>query len=138
MNGNSAKSLDHYDAIKEQIFGSLKSAQAHQTLIQRKNSRYTLANIVLGALAALSAGAAGTIGNAENWKPVCLFAAACSVGVTVTARLQNLKHKQLTETSECVGQLKALKVETLTPPYELNQVSKKYQQILAEFPTVKC
>lgn len=136
----SDKSTDfkNYDVIREKILASLKQAQSQQTDTQRKNSRYTLGNILLGAIAALSAGAAGTIGNAENWKPVCLFSAACSVGVTVTARLQNIEHRKLTKTSECVGQLKALKIETLTPPYDLDQVSEKYQQILAEFPTVNC
>jgi len=68
---------------------------------------------------------AGT--NAQNWKVACLLAAGCSAGVTVTAKLQTAE--QLTEASECVGQLKALRVATVTSTYDL--VNEKYQQILS-------
>jgi hypothetical protein len=138
MEQGSARLTKKYNALQTQIHDSLASSEAYRTTLKRKNSRYVFANILLGALAALSAGTAGTIGNADNWKPVCLFAAACSVGVTVTARMQTLEHEKLTETSECVGQLKALKVEAFTPPYNLEELSEKYQQILAEFPAVNC
>jgi hypothetical protein len=46
--------------------------------------------------------------------------------------------EQLTEASECVGQLKALKVETIVPAYDWEQVSEKYQQILLESSTIDC
>jgi hypothetical protein len=138
MEYDSPRLQKHYDTLQVQIHDSLDSSEAQRKTIKRKNSRYTLANIVLGALAALSAGMAGTVGNAATWKPVCLFAAACSVGVTVTARMQTLEYEKLTEISECVGQLKALKVEAFTPPYDLEQLSQKYQEILAEFPAVNC
>jgi hypothetical protein len=130
MNVNSTISETQLDAIREQISNSLEKAQAQRNTLKRNNARYTTANIILAALAALLAGIAGTIGNAKNWKPVCLLAAVCSAGVTVTAKLQTAE--QLTESSECVGQLKALRVETMTPTYDLQQVSAKYQQILSE------
>jgi hypothetical protein len=101
------------DAVREQIPSSLDKAQAQRNTLKRKNSQYTTANIVLSAMAALLATMAGTIGNAQNWKLTCLFAAVCSAGVTVTTKLQTAE--QLTEASECVGQLRALKVETITP-----------------------
>lgn len=94
------------------------------------------ANIVLGAIAALLAGTAGTVGRAATWKPICLLAAACSIGATVTAKLQTTE--QLTEASECVGQLKALRIETIDPTYDTDQVRKKYQQILSEFSAIDC
>jgi len=55
-------------------------------------------------------------------KVACLLAAGCSAGVTVTAKLQTAE--QLTEASECVGQLKALRVATVTSTYDLEKVSK--------------
>jgi hypothetical protein len=70
-------------------------------------------------------GIAGTLGNAKNWKSVCLVTAVCSAGATVSAKLQTAE--QLTEVSECVEQLKALRVETMPPTYDLEQVSAKYQ-----------
>lgn len=122
------------DVIREQISSSLEKAQAQKNALKRKNSRYATANIILGAIAAVLAGTAGTVGKAATWKPICLFAAVCSVGATVTAKLQT--PEQLTEASECVGQIKALRVETTAPTYDLEHVSEKYQQILSEFSTL--
>lgn len=134
MNANSSDLEIHLDAMREEISESLEKAEAQRNALKRKNSRYMTTNIILSALAALLAGIAGTMGNAQNWKITCLFAAACSAGVTVTAKLQTTE--QLTEASECVGQLKALKVETVTPTYDLEQVSEKYQQIISDFSAI--
>jgi dGTP triphosphohydrolase len=131
MNANSSDLETHLDAMREEISESLEKAEAQRNALKRKNSRYMTTNIILSALAALLAGIAGTIGNAQNWKITCLFSAACSAGVTVTTKLQTTE--QLTEASECVGQLKALQVETVIPTYDLEQVSEKYQQILSDF-----
>jgi hypothetical protein len=134
MNANSSVPETQVDAMRELISSSLEKAQAQKNTLKRNNSRYTTANIVLAALAALLASIAGTIGDAKDWKPVCLFAAVCSAGVTVTTKLQPTE--QLTEASECVGQLKALRVETMSPTYDLEQVSEKYQQILSEYSAI--
>lgn len=134
MNANSSTPETQVDAIKEQISNSLEKAQAQKNTLKRNNSRYTTANIFLAALATLLAGMAGTVGDAKNWRPVCLFAAVCSAGVTVTTKLQMTE--QLTEASECVGQLKALRVEIMSPIYDLEQVCEKYQQILSEYSTI--
>ncbi|BAU15377.1 hypothetical protein LEP3755_59350 [Leptolyngbya sp. NIES-3755] len=134
MNDNSTVSETQLNTLRSQIASSLEKAQAQKNALKRKNARYITTNIILSALAALLAGMAGTIGNAQNWKVTCLFAAVCSAGVTVTTKLQTAE--QLTEASECVGQLKALKVETVTPTYDLGQVSGKYQQILSEFSAI--
>lgn len=136
MNTNPTNLEKQYNVLREQIHSSLEKAQVQKNTLKRNNSRYTTANIIFGAVAAVFAGTAGTVGNAENWKPVCLVAALCSVGVTVTAKMQTTE--QLTEASECVGQLKALRIETITPTYDLEQVSEKYQQILSEFSTIDC
>lgn len=126
------------DAMREQIFSSPKKAQAQRDTLRRNNARYMTVTIILAALAALLANMAETIarsaryanGNAQNWKITCLFAAVCSVGVTVTAKLQTAE--QLTKASECVEQ-KALRFETMIPTYDLQQVSAKHQQILSEY-----
>jgi hypothetical protein len=136
MTTNSTDQDKQFNVLRGQIEGSLEKAQAQKNTLKRNNSRFTIANIILGALAALLAGIAGTVGNAVNWKPICLFAAVCSAGATVTAKLQTVE--QLTEASECVGQLKALKVETIAPPEDLEKVSEKYQQILSEFSSIDC
>ncbi len=136
MTTNSTDQDQQFNLLREQIGGSLEKAQAQKNTLKRTNSRYTTANVILGALAALLAGTAGMVGNAKNWKPICLLAAVCSAGAAVTAKMQT--SEQLTEASECVGQLKALKVETIAPTDDLEEVSEKYQQILSEFSTIDC
>jgi hypothetical protein len=39
-------------------------------------------------------------------------------------------------TRKCVGQLKALNVETIVPTYDWDAVSGKHQQILSNFSTI--
>ena len=85
---------------------SLEKAQAQKTVLKCNNSRYSTTNVALGVIAAVLA---GTMGKAETWKQICLFAATYSVGATVTAKLQTTD--QLTDTSQGVGQLKALRFE---------------------------
>jgi hypothetical protein len=134
MNTNSSATETQLDVMRSQISGSFEKAQAQKNTLKRKDARYTTVNITLAGLSTLLAGMAGTIGNAQNWKPVCLFAAVCSAGVTVTSKLQTAE--RLTATSECMGQLKALRVETIAPTYDLPRVSAKYQQILSEYSAI--
>lgn len=131
MNDHSVALETQLNTMRTQISGSLEKARKRRNTLKRKNSRYTTTNILLSALATLLAGMAGTIGSAQNWKVTCLFASVCSAGVTVITKLQTAE--RLTETSECIGQLKALKVETVTPTYDLQQVTEKYEQILSDF-----
>ena len=131
MTTNSTNLTKQPDVLREHINSSLEKAQTQKAGLQRSNSRYSTTNIILGAIAAVLATTAGTIGKADTWKPICLFAAVCSAGATVTAKLQTAE--QLTEISEGVGQLKVLKFETLSPTYNSEQVSEKYQQILLAF-----
>lgn len=136
MNTNSNDLTKPSDVLREQISSSLEKAQVQKNTLKRNNSRQATANILLSALAALLAGTAGIFGNAANWKGICLFAAVCSAGATVTAKMQT--SEQLAEASECVGKLKALKVDTIAPTYDLQHVSTTYQQILSEFSTIDC
>jgi putative cell wall-binding protein len=136
MNPNSSDLTKQSDVLREQISSSLERAQVQKSTLKRNNSRYTTSNIILSALAALLATTAGIFGNAANWKGVCILAAICSSGAVVTAKMQTAE--QLNEASECVGQLKALKVETIPLTYDWEQVSEKYQQILSEFSTIDC
>jgi hypothetical protein len=134
MDTNSTNPARQLDVMREQISSSLEKVQTQKNLLKRNSTRYTTANIILGAIAALLAGTAGTVGKATTWKPICLLASACSIGATVTAKFQTTE--QLTEASECVGQLKALRIETIAHTYDLEHVSEKYKQILSGFSTI--
>jgi hypothetical protein len=128
MNINPSTLTKQPDMLREQINRSLEEAQLQKNTLKLNNSRYSTTNAILGAIAAVLATTAGTIGKADTWKPICLFAAVCSAGATVTAKLQTVE--QLTKISESVGQLKALRFETIATTYDPKQVSEKYQQIL--------
>jgi hypothetical protein len=136
MYSNSPDLTKQSDELRTQISSSLEKAQVQKNTLKRNNFGYTTANIIFGAAATLLMGTAGTLGNAATWKPVCWTAAFCSLVATVTAQMRTTE--QLTEASECVGQLKALKVETIVPAYDWEPVSEKYQQILSEFATIDC
>jgi hypothetical protein len=104
MNTNASATETQFDVMRSQISDSFEKVQEQKNILKRKSDRYMTANITLAALSTLLAGMAGTIGSAQNWKPVCLFAAVCSAGVTVTSKLQTAE--RLTATSECMGQLR--------------------------------
>lgn len=136
MATNQIDSAQQQDELKARISSSLEKARTQKNALKRKSSRCATANLVLGAIAAALAGVAGTVGKASTWKPLCLTAAVCSIGVTVTAKLQTTD--ELIQASECVGQLKALQIETIFPTYDSEKVLGKYQQILSEFSTIDC
>jgi hypothetical protein len=136
MNPNSPDLTKQSDVLREQISSSLERAQVQNSTLKRNNSLYNTSNIILSALATLLAATAGIFGTAANWKGLCLLAAGCSFGATVTAKMQTAE--QLNKASECVGQLKALKVETIVSTYDWEHVSEKYQQILSDFSTIDC
>lgn len=136
MPTNSTDQESQFDLLRGQIESSLEKAQAQRKTLKRSNTRYTTANVILSAIAALLTGTAGTVGNAENWKVTCLLAAVVSSCAAVTAKLQT--SEQLVEASECVGQLKALRVETIAQTADLGKVSERYQQILSEFSAIDC
>lgn len=134
MDTTSTHLTEQSDLLRDQISNSLEKAQTQKQLLKQRNARYMVANILLAAFATLLAATAGLVGNAKTWKIACLLAAVCSAGTTVTTKLQTAE--QLTEVSECVGQLKALNVETIVPHYDLKHVSEKYQQILSSCSTI--
>ena len=61
MNTNSTDPARQLDVMREQISSSLEKAQTQKNILKRNSTRYTTANIVLGAIAALLAGTAGTV-----------------------------------------------------------------------------
>ena len=136
MTVDSADSEKKLDILREHISDSLEKVQVQKNTLKRSNARYTTANIIFSVLATLFAGTAGIFGNAENWKATCLLATVCSAGAAMTAKMSTAE--RLIDTSECVGQLKALKVETILPNSDLDEVSERYQQIILDFSTIDC
>ncbi len=128
------------DPLKTQIDLSLQKAEIHRNRIKAADRRYSVLNIVLGAIATFIAGEAAISGTPMGgWRFTTTVASVCTLGATLSAGI----HKQvappelLVETSICAAKLKSLKVETLTPSYSTAAVRDTYQNILAEFDRVE-
>ena len=131
-------------ALQRQISTSLRKATAHKAKLQHHNTRYVLINLVLGSMATLLTGQAALSEKlpATTWKITCAIASGLTLSATISSGLQ----KQLTspelliQSSECVGKLKALKVEVegIEPTESLDASRDKYEQILTEFHSVDC
>jgi hypothetical protein len=133
-----------YGLLQQQIHNSLQKADAHKDKLQRTNIRYSILNIILGALTTFVTGQAALAGEqAENrWRITCAIASGFALSATVVASLQSqlASPDLITEASGCVGKLKALNVEvnTIDSIDDLEQIKEKYQQILSEFSNIDC
>lgn len=65
-------------------------------------------------------------------------ASVLTLGATVAAGVQKqiAAPGLIAEVSQCVAQLKALRIETVGSSFELEKVSEEYQKILTEFSQV--
>ena len=130
-----------YDALEQQINTSLQKACGFKDKLRRKSSRYTIANILLSALATFVAARAvlfpAIVG---NWRLTCTVAGTFALGATIVAGLQ--KHladpEILAEASECCGKLKNLKVQTIGRQYDWEKIKGEYGRILEGCGRVDC
>jgi len=133
---------EQYNVLRQQIENSLQKANAHKERLKRANSRYSIFNILLSALATFVAGQAAVAGTAlaGGWRVTCALASGFALGATIVAGVQKqvADPDLLAEASECVGKLRALKIDALAPTYDLDGARKKYQQILSDFSKIEC
>ena len=133
-------SEEQYEALEKQIDDSLRKACAHKDRLKRSNSRYSITNISMGALATFVAGQSVILGPVlGNWKLACTVAGILALGATITAGIQKqlADSDLLAEASECCGRLRSLKVETIAREYELERVKSEYKQVLTGCPRVE-
>ncbi len=124
--------------LSQQIQASLQKASAFRNRLQTSSVRYTLAGLVLSALATFFAGLSSLAGKpivVDDWRITCAFAAVFTLGATIATGVQSqlAKPDLLTQASECVGKLRALMSDTLSPTFDLEDARKKYQQILVDY-----
>ena len=136
----STDSAVQYESLRQQIAGSMKTVSAHRARLRRESIRYSVLNIISGALATFVAGLAALLGlpAGGSWRATCAVAAVFSLGATVIAGLQMhlADPDYLAKVSECLSRLRALKVETDVTQYDVEAVRKRYQQILLDFPDI--
>jgi hypothetical protein len=133
-------SEEQYEAFEKQIDDSLRKACAHKDRLKRSNSRYSILNIVLGAIATFVTGQAVIFAPVlGNWRVTCTVAGVFALGATIVAGIQKqlADSEILAEASECCGRLRSLKVETIAGEYELERVKSEYKQILTSCPRVE-
>lgn len=131
---------DQHDDLRQQIDSSIQKAAAQKTKLTDIDRKYSIINIVLGAVAAFVAGQSVIAQEPlfGDWKVMTTFASVLTLGATVASGVQKqiASPDLVAEVSQCVAELRALKIETLSPTYEFEQVSEEYQKILTEFPRV--
>jgi hypothetical protein len=133
-------SEEPYEALGRQIDESLRKACAQKDRLKRSSSRYSILNIILGAIATFVTGQAVIFAPVlGNWRVTCTVAGVFALGATIVAGIQKqlADSEILAEASECCGRLRSLKVETIAGDYELEKVKGEYRQILAACPRVE-
>ena len=123
--------------LSQQVQASLQKASAFRNRLQTSSVRYTLTGLALSALATFFAGLSSLTGKpivVDDWRITCTFAAVFTLGATIAAGVQSqlAKPDLLTQASECVGKLRALMSDTLSPTCDWEDARKKYQQILVD------
>ena len=124
--------------IDQQIQASLQKASAFRNRLKTSSVRYTITGLVLSALATFFAGLSSLVGKpivVNDWRITCAIAAVFTLGATIVAGVQSqlAKPDLLTQASECVGKLRALMTDTLSPSCDWEEVRKKYQQVLIDY-----
>ena len=124
--------------LGQQIQASLQKASAYRNRLKLSSARYTVTGLVLSALATFFAGLSSLSGKpivVNDWRITCAIAALFTLGATIVASVQSqlAKPDLLTQASECVGKLRALLTDTLSPSCDWEEVQKKYQQVLIDY-----
>jgi hypothetical protein len=142
LNAPPTHSDDQCNVLRQQIQDSLQKAEVHKNKLKTIERHYGTINILLGAIATFIAGQAAISNDPliVNWRTTTAIASVVTLGATVVGGIQKqlADPDVLAEASECVAKLKALKVETIAPTYEIEPVSEEYQQILSDFSKVDC
>jgi len=126
------------DPLGQQIQASLQKASTFRNRLKTSSVRYTLTGLVLSALATFFTGLPSLSGRplvAGDWRITCAVASVFALSATMVAGVQSqlAKPDQLTQASECVGKLRALMTDTLSPACDWEDVRKKYQQVLIDY-----
>jgi hypothetical protein len=127
--------------ISQQVQTSLQKASAHRERLRSATARYGLAGIILSALATFFAGLSSLLGTPlvlNDWRITCSVAAVFTLAATIVGSVQSqfAKPELLTQASECVGKLRALLTDTLSPSCDWEEIRKKYQQVLVDYSAV--
>jgi hypothetical protein len=126
------------ESLVQQIQASLHKATAGKDRIRRTMTRMSLAGTALTALATFAAGLPTVIGKpivAGDWRITCGVATLFTLAATIVAGAQTqlANPDALTQSSECVGKLRALVIDTLEPGFDAAEVRKQYRAILTEY-----
>lgn len=123
--------------LTKRINDSLDKACRHKRKLMSTNSRCSIANIILGALATFLAALALS---QNKWKVLCAVAAGVAFCAAVVSGLQTqLAGPELIgEASDCCARLRRLQMETTVPKCDWEKIRTEYGQIILGCQRVNC
>jgi hypothetical protein len=128
--------------IQQQIWHSLQRAEAQRNKLKKNDLRYSIINLVLGALATFIAGESAISGSPAlvNWRVTTAVTSLLTLSTTIVSGIHKkvVSPDLLSEASECVAKLKALRLESNIPTGKIEQICDEYQQIVSEFSNIDC
>ena len=131
---------EQQDAILHRIRDGLGRAEARVATLRRRNSHFIVVNLVCGALGTIVAGLAAAAGPAVGtgphaWKLTCAAVAVLTASSTFFSGLNQQLGipDRLAKATTCVARLRALEMEITVTRRELMEVTRQYEDVVANY-----
>ncbi len=135
-----SKTSEQRDAMLERIRDGLRSAEARAQSLRNRSSRFILVNLVCGALGTVIAGVAAAAGpiagtGIHAWKVTCAAVAVLTASSTFCSGLnqQLAIPDRLAKATACVARLHALEMEITVTNRDLAEVTRQYEDVVANY-----
>ncbi len=132
--------VNHYDARRESLRAAIDDdlgrATSFSNRLRRTDRRYGLTSTALGGAAGVVAGLPAATGVAPGgWQFTCVVVALIAFGGTLVGALrQHVSEPDIVaKANERVGKLRSLRIDTVTPGFDVETVSGRHQQVMAEY-----
>lgn len=128
------------DAMLNRIRDGLGRSEARATILRQRSSRFIIVNLVCGALGTIVAGLAAAAGPAigtgpHAWKLTCAAVAVLTACSTLFSGLnqQLAMPDRLAKATTCVARLRALEMEITVTHRDLMEVTRQYEDVVANY-----
>ncbi len=131
---------EQQDALLRRIRDGLGRAEARTATLRRRSSRFIIVNLVCGALGTIVAGLAAAAGpvlgtGPHAWKLTCAAVAVLTASSTLFSGLnqQLAIPDHLARATNCVARLRALEMEITVTQRDLTEVTRQYEDVVANY-----
>ena len=114
----------------------LGRATSFTNRLRRTDRRYGLTSTALGGAAGVVAGLPAATGVAPGgWQFTCVVVALIAFGGTLVGALrQHVSEPDVVaKANEHVGKLRSLRLDTVSPRFDVESIGERYQHVLAEY-----